>query len=513
MKKVLILIGAGYVENKCSASLIIDSLEKDSFIRICEVSKTRVHIRLKEFSTGEFDKVYLLGTSMVHNHFKIAKLAKKMNDNGTKIIWLSCLKAMDDEQEEKYQKYMELVYPNEHGSLFEVTRKYLGVKKGDELCKNLLKVISPNHSEKDEKLSNLIDAVSSIYRRFHDMKTLEEVIIDIANYKNAYWRDEYLSTHEDMIEEYYRFGNRELVGKSSKNAELKEQIKIVGKNSDCNVLINGETGTGKETIANLIHGYSNRNENLFIPFNCADLSPQLIESKLFGHTKGAFTGADKDTAGAFELADGGTLFLDELTELSPEVQAGLLRVIQEKRFRKLGSEQEIKVDIRIIGATNKDIFQLMNEGKFREDLYYRLSTVEIESLALRDNKEDIAHIANNFVYNKYQQYLSDAQIDILTNDYDWPGNVRELQNVIERAFIFKEEDFSKVLTEYKSKRAGIKNTHSEKMTDLMHEHTVAMLAKYKGNQTHAAKAMDISINTLKKYLNSDLTLNKIKSPN
>ncbi len=496
MSKILILIGAGYNENKFSASLIVGN-HRDDEIDICEVSKARVHIRLNEFLNNDYSKLYLVGTSINHNHIEILKVLKKYKTKGCDSVWISAFSCKGEQEEIEFNKYIELFYPEQHTCIFEMTRRYLKVNKGDALFKNLEKVIN-KPSDKDKQVNDLIDAVSSRYRRFQDMETLSRIIKDLSNYKTALWRDEYLDEKRAFIDEYYRFGSREIHGKSKRTIELKELIKKIGKNNNCNVLITGETGTGKETIANLIHGYSNRNDNYFIPFNCADLSPQLIESKLFGHIKGAFTGADKDTAGAFELANGGTLFLDELTELSLEVQAGLLRVIQERRFKKLGAEKELEVDIRIIGATNKNIFEQIKKGKFREDLYYRLSSIELDSIPLRENKEDIGHIAKSYNIDKGYPQLDEKQLEVLRGEYDWPGNVRELQNIIDRANILGNHDYSQILNNYKSRRCL--ETKSELLSDIARNHAIAMLAKYKGNQTHAAKAMGIALNTFKNHL-------------
>ncbi len=501
MKKVLILIGAGYTVNKCAASLIVGNLGKDCDVRICEVSKTRVHIRLEEYLNKDIEQIFMIGTSLVNKFNEVAKVAKKISKKEIEMIWISAIPIFNEVQSKELEKYINLYYKEK--CILDITRTYLKVQKGDELFKHLNKVICEGRSDNDTKVADLINAVSSRYRRFQDMQTLEDVLKNLATYKSAYIRDTLLQKYEWILNEFYRFGSREIKGVSQKTQDLKALIKKVGQNGDSNVLISGETGTGKESIAYLIHAQSNRKDNNFIPFNCADMSPDLIESKLFGHLKGSFTGADKDRVGAFELADGGTLFLDELTELSKEVQAGLLRVIQEQRFKRLGGEDDVNVDVRIIGATNKDIFKLIREGKFREDLYYRLNTIEIESIPLRDNKEDIAYIANNYAINKGYGTLTEQQIVDLTEEYDWYGNVRELQNIIDRSKILEEENFSKILKEYKSKKVAISANELENADDILREHAKKMLQKYKGNKTHASKAMGKSLNTFKSYFVSN----------
>ena len=216
-------------------------------------------------------------------------------------------------------------------------------------------------------------------------------------------------------------------------------VKKVAK-TDTTVLVSGETGTGKELIARSIHDSSNRANKPFIKVNCAAIPSSLIESELFGHEQGAFTGATKKRDGRFSVANGGTIFLDEIGELPLELQSKLLRVLQEGEFEPVGSSKTIKVDVRIIAATNRNLLNEVKQGNFREDLYYRLNVFEIELPPLRDRKEDIELLAKVFI-EKFSKRdgiilhpLSKDDINKL-NSYNWPGNIRELQNVIERAFI------------------------------------------------------------------------------
>ncbi len=211
--------------------------------------------------------------------------------------------------------------------------------------------------------------------------------------------------------------------------------------SDATVLILGESGTGKELLARAIHFNSSRKDKPFIVVNCPSIPENLMESELFGHVKGAFTGAIRDRKGKFELADEGTLFLDEIGDLREDVQAKLLRVLQEQEFERLGDNRSIKVDVRIIAATNKDIEQLVQQGKFRDDLYYRLSVVPIGLPPLRERKEDIPYLVDFFVdrYKKSEYIQIDPDVFQVLKKYDWPGNIRELENVIERALVLSAE--------------------------------------------------------------------------
>lgn len=229
----------------------------------------------------------------------------------------------------------------------------------------------------------------------------------------------------------------EIIGKSS---AMKEVFKLVGRASSCNdpVLITGESGTGKEVIANLIHKYSNRADKPFIAINMASIPIGLFESELFGFEKGSFTGAEKSKEGKFLLANGGTIFLDEIGEMSLEAQTKLLRVLQDMQITPIGSKKSINVDVRVITATNQDLIKLIAEGKFREDLFYRLSVIEIKVPPLRERKEDIPDLINLFTAEALKRYhlksggFTQDSIKFLVN-YSWPGNVRELKN-----FVFKQ---------------------------------------------------------------------------
>jgi transcriptional regulator with GAF, ATPase, and Fis domain len=210
--------------------------------------------------------------------------------------------------------------------------------------------------------------------------------------------------------------------------------------SEATILLQGESGTGKELVAGAIHYNSPRSENPFITVSCSALTESLLESELFGHVKGSFTGAIRDRVGRFEEADGGTIFLDEIGEISPLIQVKLLRVLQEREIERVGESKKRKIDIRIIAATNKDLITLVKGGEFREDLYYRLKVFPINVPPLRKRKEDIPLLFSHFIHIQNQktgksiQGVTQASLRILM-DYTWPGNVRELENAIEHAFV------------------------------------------------------------------------------
>ena len=241
----------------------------------------------------------------------------------------------------------------------------------------------------------------------------------------------------NRLQQTYDFTN--MIGKTDKVQELFKLVKDVAA-TNTTVLIRGESGTGKELIANAIHYNSPRVKRPFVKVNCGVLAESLLESELFGHVRGAFTGAIKDKIGRFELANGGTLFLDEIGDISLNMQLKLLRVLQEGEFERVGGTETLKVDVRIIAATNKDLEKAMEEGKFRQDLYYRLNVIPIEVPPLRERKEDIKYLIYFFMekFNKiYGKNISeiDPKAMSLMENYQYPGNIRELENLIERIIV------------------------------------------------------------------------------
>ena len=260
----------------------------------------------------------------------------------------------------------------------------------------------------------------------------------------------------NAVKLHYSFGN--IIGKSKAMRDVFETIRKVAP-VNTTVLIEGESGTGKELVAKSIHFNSQRRNKPFIAVNCSALAETLLESELFGHEKGAFTGAITKKKGRFELANNGTLFLDEIGELSPNLQVKLLRILQEKVFERVGGVEPISVDIRIIAATNKRLKDEMMQGRFREDLFYRLNVVHIVLPLLRERREDIRLLIDHFIskYSNERKFETpvekfDPEIERLFYDYNWPGNVRELENVIERAIVMCQGNSIKVSDLPKSSR-------------------------------------------------------------
>jgi len=228
----------------------------------------------------------------------------------------------------------------------------------------------------------------------------------------------------------------------TRNQEMLALLDLAGRIADSNisVLIEGESGTGKELIAHFIHNHSAREAKPFVKINCAALPEELLESELFGHIKGAFTGATRDRQGRFEIADGGTIFLDEVAEISPSIQAKLLRVIQSREFERVGESVTRKVDVRIIAATNRDLDEALREGSFRDDLFYRLNAVRLKATALRQRPEDIPLLVHHFIVKFAKEAPPGISIEAMKalRLCRWFGNVRELENVMERAVLLAE---------------------------------------------------------------------------
>ncbi len=305
---------------------------------------------------------------------------------------------------------------------------------------------------------------------------------------------------EEELPETERPAN--IIGNAKPMMSLFKMIDKISKTS-ATALILGESGVGKELVANAIHFKSMRNGKPFIKFNCAALPESIVESELFGHEKGAFTGASAQRRGRFELADGGTLFLDEVGELSLPTQAKLLRIIQEKEFERVGGSKTVKTDVRIIAATNRNLEEQIQEGNFREDLYYRLNIFPITVPPLRERKTDILLLADYFVeqFNKANhkgvRRISTTAIDMLMR-YHWPGNVRELQNCIERAVILSEDNvihgyhLPPSLQTAESSGTPYTGDLQQKLDAIEKEMIIEALKRTKGNMTKAASQLGLS---------------------
>ncbi|MDD3626679.1 MAG: sigma-54 dependent transcriptional regulator [bacterium] len=312
-----------------------------------------------------------------------------------------------------------------------------------------------------------------------------------------------------VIRKRPRWGFRDFIGSSDELNKVRELAKKAAKTS-ANVLITGETGTGKEILAEYIHNLSDRRDKPLIKVNCTSIPYELIESELFGHMKGAYTHAYSDKEGKFELADGGTIFLDEIGSMKSDAQTKILRVIQDKEFQRVGGIKNIKVDVRVISATNEDLTKAIKDGKFREDLFYRLKVIQIEIPPLREHKSDIEELTHFFIGKFKEQYgIKDVKItsEALKKlyQYDWRGNTRELENVIEQAIILSEDSKLKpediiinsiVRSEIEEGMVGIPDS-GIKLEELEYKLLIQALKKANNNQTKAAQLLGISRSALR----------------
>jgi two-component system response regulator HydG len=337
-----------------------------------------------------------------------------------------------------------------------------------------------------------------------------ETVTNLSDLKKARKEVEEITRR---LGEIHRLDN--IIGKSRTMQQVFNAIKAAA-GSEATILIQGESGTGKELVAGAIHFNSDREKNQLITVNCSALPESLLESELFGHAKGAFTGAVRDRVGRFEEAAGGSIFLDEIGEISPYIQVKLLRVLQEREIERVGESKTRKIDIRVITATNKDLYRLVQEGKFREDLYYRLKVFPISVPPLRERKEDIPLLATHFVNGQNKktgkkiQELSQGAMRLFM-DYAWPGNVRELENAIEHAFVLCNEDVIDIfdlpveLRQAKYQRPaipprGLPKEKARARIKLTRDALLDLLAECEWNKAEVARMTGLSRTAIWKYM-------------
>ncbi len=295
------------------------------------------------------------------------------------------------------------------------------------------------------------------------------------------------------------FPETSLIGQSPQMKRVIELVETVAP-TDATVLITGESGTGKEVVARAIHAASPRRFNPMVTIHCGALTETLLESELFGHEKGAFTGAQARKKGKFEVAEGGTVFLDEISDISLRTQTDLLRVLQEKEIVRVGDSHPVKVDFRAVAATNKRLEKLVEEGSFRPDLYYRLNVFTIDLPPLRARREDIPLLATHFIsklsaqMNRQPQRLSAAALEALV-DYSWPGNVRELENSIERALLISRTPELEP-SDFPFQTVRVEPSSGRRLEDIERSHIERVLADTNWNLSHAARVLDIDRTTL-----------------
>lgn len=504
--KSLILTGWGWKEYAVAAAVLLRSLKGE--VDILGMSKRY----LPEFLLSDGAKwkhIYLVGISLGGDEKLLVEALQALRKKQVEVTWISGLDMSVSQRKNIAPLLKVQVFGNSYfnGALVKAVGQAFKVDVATILPyaieKNKLpKSVPPYHE--------LIAAAMYVHRCYQDELPYATAIRYLANQvAESAWS----SDMRHVIELYRRYGNRELVGHSPVICELRDYIERIAAHPEARVLILGESGTGKETVASQIHTRSPRCNEPFYAFNCASVNKELLESRFFGHEKGAFTGADKQALGLFELADGGTLFLDEIGELPLEAQGTLLRVLEGGRFMRLGGKEEIKTDVRLVTATNRNLPKMVREGKFREDLFMRLNVVQIRVPSLREHREDIREIADFWWFEKFRRHLSEAQITALKS-YDYPGNVRELLNLLERAAVLDETDFDRLLAKHKEMNAGLLDSDPQETSDIfsndeleevIRRHIKKVFVKYDHNLSRASSALKISRNTLRKYVQDDQT--------
>ena len=365
-------------------------------------------------------------------------------------------------------------------------------------------IVLTGHGSIDAAVSAMQNGAYDFLTKPLNLEHLELVV------KRALKGRELSLQHQELLSEVKSKSSDNMIGKSPSLQKVNNLINKVA-DSKISILITGESGVGKEVVADAIQQKSSRRDKPFIKVHCAALSESLLESELFGHEKGAFTGAETLHKGKFELADGGTIFLDEIGEINPGVQVKLLRVLQEKKFERVGGEKTIEVDVRVISATNKTLEDEVKQKHFREDLYFRLKGIEIMVPPLRERKDDIPLLLNNFLlkYNKENNKnikgFSNSAKNILFN-YDWPGNVRELQHCVESAVVMasgdeiQAEDLT-IKLEDKKNSSGILVPYGISLEDAEKMIILENLESNNGNKTKTADILKIGRKTLHRKLN------------
>jgi len=487
----LILTGWGWIDYGCAAALALRKFPKADVRGM----STR---RLPEFLEGEIDLrsidgVVILGVGLSGDPARLEKALRRLKDKGVSLTWISRM-SFRETLPDSLKNLLD-IHVCETSVTHAVAEKYGLAMDG------LTSVLSENRKDRQTAdMLLLLEAAMYAYRNYQDTGAYGRAIAHLAkgDDKNTWTLDE-----QRMVADYQRYGHRELVGRSAQIVDLQEKITRVARHPSARVLVYGESGTGKETVALQIHLKSGRREEPFIAFNCASVTPSLLESRFLGHEKGAFTGATDRKSGVFEQADGGTLFLDEIGEMPLEAQGLLLRVLEGGRFTRLGGKDEVSVDVRLITATHRNLAAMVRDGKFREDLFHRLAVVEIRVPPLREHKEDIAAIANSYWLKQYRKRLEQQQIDDLTT-YDYPGNVRELFNLLERASVLEQKDFAVLVADQRKLTEGIRPDGVAMYPDNLEEatriHVRKVYEKCGKNISQAAEALGAARNTVKKYL-------------
>jgi DNA-binding NtrC family response regulator len=472
-------------------------------------SKNGIADRLGQLSQQSPGAVFICGLGIPEEKLDaVMEALEKLRKKKTAITWYCGMEYLDAFRP-YLEKYCRCEFTGDGLPMPETLFALLYPKGTEEDLPNLIRFVGTKYAsaediphgyksrwEEVDRSKRLVLAAIRRWFNFDDEAIYPHVIRVLAGVEAMTPQD------EKLIRQFQHYGSTYFKGKSPTIRQIRRTItRCAG--VDSSVLILGETGTGKEIIAKLIHEASPRSEQIFEAVNCANLQGDLLQDRLFGHARGAFSGAERERAGLFEVTNGGTLFLDEIGEMPLETQAQLLRVIQEGQFYRLGEERPRETDVRIIAATHRDLLELIEKGKFREDLFWRLVVIPIQLPPLRERTEDIYILARHILYNFCLRNnlprvrLSKKQLQALM-EHSWPGNVRELENVLERMVVLGEGEVSKLLI----KREGGRGLSEEilPLEEATRRYVQMVYEQCEENISRTAEVLEVARNTVKQKL-------------
>jgi len=495
--KILILTGWGWHDYAAAAAVGIRQFT-DAEVR--GMSTRRLPEFLLELSAmpPSYSRILIFGVGLTGSPGQLEVALKGLKSHRTAVEWVSVL-PLPERLEAAIGRWVTLHVVSDADGIADAVARIYGMPKDDAFEARIGDLQKPL-ARAGEPWRTLVEAAMFAYRNYQDEAAYAQAIRRLAFGEGE---DRWTTEERRLVAHFRRYGHRELIGKSPAMVELREKINVVAEHDRARVLILGESGTGKETVAIQLHNKSPRRGEPFVSFNCATVAPELLESRLLGYEKGAFTGAIEQRKGVFELADGGTLFLDEVGELPLAAQGVLLRVLEGGRFTRVGDREEVSVDVRVIAATNRNLASLVSEGKFREDLFYRLSVIPIRVPTLREHPEDIAAIADGYWLRTHAHRLKADQL-VALQSYVWPGNVRELINVLERASVAGESDFNRLMNEHRALAAPLSAEQAENAPDNLEAairvHIRRVYERHGCNLSQTAVALGVSRNTARKHL-------------
>ena len=496
--RILVVSGLGHLEDYLLAAAA--ALRRYPQAELAFASRQMLPDVLENWTDGQrFRRVLLLGVGLTAAPARLRQAFQTARRAGADVTWLSADGFdLPAGLPEDVRRLVEARVGAQGEDLAQTAIREIGVAADDLLALHAGIAGGPAEAWRER-----IRAAEWSFANTRGLEPLESLARDLAAAREpAAWD----AAARRLVASYRAFGYRRLVAESPAMRRLRKDIGRVARSGAMRVLVSGESGVGKETVAQQLHVQSGR-PGPFLAFNCATVARDLLESRLFGHVRGAFTGANADSPGLFREADGGTLFLDEIAELPPDVQGILLRVLQEGRVQPLGGTREVPVDVRVVAATHRDLAALAREGRFRADLYWRLSAVELAVPPLRERAADLPPIARELWRSLAPGRKPLAESDLATlAAWHWPGNVRELSNVLERAALFPDRAIPDLLDEEKRRSAPFASTpppllgQDVPLDAVLRAHVRAVWERHARNSAETARILSISRNTLRAKL-------------